>query len=607
MPISYVKYIFIYNFILCISATTFAQDGNYTHYLARQFAENGEFAKAAEYYAELYAEEDGLLYYQEYLDILQKLNNYELIEKTIKTAYKKSNNNLIYLIDFANMLQKQNKQNEAEKQFEKIIKELPNNKTQIKQIANKFIELKLYDEAQKCYFKGKDILKNKQEFNLEIANIYLLKNDLKSMVQTYLDEAPLQADNLNVIENGLLQAITSSDEAKSYVEKSLLQRVGKDKSMLVYQDLLVWLYMHQNDFDAAITQAKALDIVRNADGNKVMNIANAAMQQKDYDAAIKGYQYIINKGNKSQWFVKATLSIINVKKDKILNQSQYYIKDLLSLKNTYIDFINQNKSDYFYVDANIELAQLEALYLQQTDSAIARIESLLNYPKLNKDLIAKAKLNLGDYYLILNNPWDARLLYAQVEKDMKGSPLGEEAKYRNARLSYFKGDFEWAQTQLKIIKANTSEYISNDAIDLSVFILDNLNTDETDLALIQFANADMLKFQNKLDAARDSLSIILKNTKGTSLEDDIYYLLYKIERSQQNYANALSYLLKIEENFKDDILIDDALFYIAELYQYYLNNSTEAKDYYERIVLKHKDSTFSIEARKRYRKLRGDV
>ena len=64
---------------------------------------------------------------------------------------------------------------------------------------------------------------------------------------------------------------------------------------------------------------------------------------------------------------------------------------------------------------------------------------------------------------------------------------------------------------------------------------------------------------------------------------------------------------QIEENFKDDILIDDALFYIAELYQYYLNNSTEAKDYYERIVLKHKDSTFSIEARKRYRKLRGDV
>jgi tetratricopeptide (TPR) repeat protein len=582
-----------------------AQDGNYNHYLARQFAENGEFAKAAEYYAELFNEDQGLMYYQEYLDVLLKINDYVALEKMIKSAYKKSVNNSIYLIDLADIYKNQNKINETNKLYDKIIKDLPNSTIQIKNIADKFIQSQLYDEAFKCYIKGKELLKNKQLFNLEIANIYLLKNDFNSMVQAYLDEATSQTDNLNAIYNGLLTAMTT-EEKKDYIEKSLLQRVGKDKTLLVYQDILVWLYMHRNDFDGAIIQAKSLDMQRNGDGSSVMRIANAAMQQKDYNAAIKGFQYVINKGTHNYWFLNASLALINAKKEKLLQQSKYNTEDILSLKDTYLSFINQHQNNEHTFDAIIELANLEALYLHQTDSAIGRIEYIIQQPKINNELLAKAKLSLGDYYIIQNNPWDARLLYTQVEKDMKGTPLGEDAKYRNARLSYFKGDFEWAQTQLKIIKANTTEYISNDAIDLSVFILDNLNTDETDIALIQFAQADMLQFQNRKAESKDTLTQIIKENKGSSLEDDVYYLFYKIERSEQQYTKALDYLLKIEDNFSDDILIDNALFYIAELYQYYLYNDELAKNYYEKIILNYKDSTFSIEARKRYRKLRGD-
>lgn len=596
---------FIFYICIFFVVTVIAQDGNYNHYLARQFAENKEYAKAAEYYSELFAEENGMQYYQEYIDVLNKLNDFITIEKTIKIAYKKAGNDASYLIDLANFYQKQNKINDAEKLIEKIIKDLPNNAAQIQTIANKFIQSQLYDEALKCYIKGKDLLKNKQAYNLEIANIYLVKNDFNSMVNAYLDEAPNQADDLSRIQNGLLQAMTT-EEKKDYIEKSLLQRVVKDKTLLVYQELLVWLYMHRNDFDGAIIQAKALDMDRNEDGSKVMKIANAATQQKDYNAAIKGYQYIINKGSKNYWFTAASLALINVKKEKLLQQSKYSIEDVWSLKNTYLTFIEQNLNNQQYIDATIELANVEALYLQQIDTAILRMEQIIKLPKLNKEQQAKAKLSLGDYYLMEDNPWDAKLIYTQVEKDMKGTPLGEDAKYKNARLSYFKGDFEWAQTQLKIIKANTTEYISNDAIDLSVFILDNLNADETDLALIQFAIADMLQFQNRKNAAKDTLKNLLIENKGSSLEDDVYFLLYKIYRSEQNYEEAINQLKKIETNFSDDILMDNALFYLGEMYQFYLNDEQTAQNYYEKIILNYKDSTFSIEARKRYRKLRGD-
>ena len=198
------------------------------------------------------------------------------------------------------------------------------------------------------------------------------------------------------------------------------------------------------------------------------------------------------------------------------------------------------------------------------------------------------------------------MLYTQVEKNEKGNPLGEEAKFRNAKLAYYNGDFGWAQTQLKIIKANSSEFISNDAIDLSVFILDNLNTDDTDAALLKFAKADLLRYQNKLDEAEDTLNNILHYFPQTALQDDILFLKYNIEKDRQHYEKAASYLEKIIENYSEDILADNALFYLGDLYQNYLKDDEKAKSYYEKIILMYKDSTFSIEARKRYRKLRGD-
>ncbi len=593
--------------MLFFAVQLYAQQGNYNHYLARQFVENKEFEKAAEYYADLFNQADGLQYYKEYYAVLNKIGNKENIEKLIKAAYKKSYNNPIYLIDLGIFYQQQNNRTEAEKIYTKIIKDLPKNKFDILGIANYFEQSNLFEEAKKTYLKGKEILKSPYEFNLQIANLYLYQDNISGMVQAYLDEAPSQADNLEIIENGLLKAINKNDKIKDEIEKSLYQRIGKDKTMLVYQDLLVWLYMQINDFEGAIIQAKSLDILRNENGNNIFVIANAALQQKDYNAAIKGFQYIVQKGNNNPWYYAASLSLINAQKEKITNQTNYTQTDLLKLKVDYLDFINSNADNQMVYNATIDLASLEALYLHNTQDAIELLEELVKNPRLQATTIATAKLNLGDYYIMENNPWDARLLYTQVEKDQKGTALGEEAKFRNARLSYFKGDFEWAQTQLKIIKANTTELISNDAIDLSVFILDNLNTDDTDEILLAFSRANLLEFQNKLDAAKDSFALLLQHASNSSLIDDIYFEQYKIAKKQQKYSEALEYLLKIEKQYPTDILADDAIFYAAELYQNFLNDNLKAQNYYEKIILEYKDSTFVIEARKRYRLLRGDI
>lgn len=588
-----------------LSVHAIAQDGDYDAFLARQFLQNGEIAKAAEYYAELYRE-NPTEYYEAYLSVLIQLKDFEKAEKTIKQQYKQSGSNPLYILDLADLYLKQNREPDAEKQFSKTIKELKPDRYTIGQIAEKFIRLKQLDYAQKTYLKAKDILKDRSAFNLDLANLLFLKNDITGMINAYLDEAPYQATDLSSIENGLQKALVD-EKTKDALEKELLFRIQANKTLFVYQDLLVWLYMQRNDFDGAVLQAKSLDLLRREDGENLMRISKTAAEQKDFDAAIKGYQYVINKGANYPWYVSANLELINVKRDKLVNSPNYSNEQLFSLKQTYQNFISTFKNEYTTTYAILELAQLEALYLHDIDSAIAHVIPVTENSRAPKDLLAKAKMYLGDYYLIADQPWESLLLYTQVEKEQKGNPLGEEAKFRNAKLAYYKGDFEWAQTQLKIIKANTSEFISNDAIDLSVFILDNLNTDTIDYALLKFAKSDLLRYQNKLDEAEDTLNDITKNYSGTALQDDILYLKYKIERDRQHYDKAAEYLEKIVSFYGDDILADNAIFYLGELNQKFLNNEEKAKQYYEKIIVEYKDSTFAIEARKRYRKLRGDT
>lgn len=590
--------------ILFTSFTTYAQTGDYDAFLARQFLQNGEYAKAAEYFESLFAN-NAEEYYPEYINVLIQLKDFSKAEKTIKTIYKQSENNPLYLIDLGDLFLKQNKEEEANKQFNKTIKELKPNLYDIQQIATKFIQLQQLEYAQKTYERGKDILKNKNAFNLELAHLLYLKKDMQGMITAYLNEAPQQSNNLTLIENGLQAALTD-EKTKDILEKELLKRVQANKREYAYQDLLVWLYMQRNAFDEAILQAKSLDLLRGEDGENVLRIARTALAQKDFEAAQKGFQYIVDKGASYPRYVTANLELINVKRDKIVNSPNYTRADLLSLKKTYQDFISNFKNEYTATTATLELAQLEALYIHEVDTAIALLLPLTENTRLQKELYDKAKLHLGDYYIIADQPWESLLLYTQVEKNEKGNPLGEEAKFRNAKLAYYKGDFGWAQTQLKIIKANTSEYISNDAIDLSVFILDNLNTDDTDYALLKFAKADLLRYQNKLDEAEDTLNDILQNFPKTALQDDILFLKYTIEKDRQHYEKAASYLQQIIDKYGTDILADNALFYLGDLYQNYLKDEEKAKGYYEKIILEYKDSTFSIEALKRYRKLRGD-
>jgi len=222
-------------------------------------------------------------------------------------------------------------------------------------------------------------------------------------------------------------------------------------------------------------------------------------------------------------------------------------------------------------------------------------------------LVADAKITLGDIYLLKAEPWEATLLYSQVEKTHKENQLGHEAKLRNAKLSYYKGDFELAQEHLDILKLATSREIANDAMDLSLLITDNTGLDSSTTALEEYAATELLIFQNKQEQAQAKLDQMLKEYAGHSLTDEIYFLKATLYLKAGDFQKAIDNLNFIVSNPKYDILSDDAMFTMAKIYEENLNDKAKAQELYNSLLLKYPGSIFTVDARKRFRKLRGDV
>ncbi len=253
------------------------------------------------------------------------------------------------------------------------------------------------------------------------------------------------------------------------------------------------------------------------------------------------------------------------------------------------------------------MAELEALYLNDLEKATSILQRIVELNGVNENVRAEAKLSLADYFLMQGEVWESTLLYSQVDKQFKEDLLGHEARFRNARLSYFRGDFEWAQSQFDVLKASTSRLIANDALDLSVFILDNLGLDTTTTALQTYADAELLVFQNRFDEAFTTLDELVKAFPGHDLEDDVVYLRGRIFQKRRMYNEAAAQYRLIVDNYPKSIRLDNALFALAGLYEHQLGDTEKAQELYETLFIDYSNSILAVEARKKYRELRGDA
>lgn len=576
--------------------------------LADQYYLEGEYAKAGDLYLKLHEtakKSNNYFYFNKYVECLLAMRQYAQAEREIQEQMKAQPDNFSMLVTLGNVQERMGDYDKAQVTYKMAIDKLPARIDAVTNLGNAFLSQAKYDEAIETYEKGEKLLNQPGIFSYQLADLYKRNGNTSKMIEQYLYSLHASPNNLENIQNMLQRSLKQEDYADLMAQLYVFIQDYPETDY--FPEMLAWTFMQQKDYSKAMRQAKALDKRLGENGMRVYRLAQIAANDRDYATAIEGYDYILaNQTPGSPYFIEAKRASLATKRRQITDSYSYTQDQLKALEAEYVAFI-----DVFGVNPTTalmvsELAMLEALYINDLPKAIFYLDQVVNLPGINQYQQAYAKLDLGDYYLMSGEVWEATLLYSQVDKAFPEDLIGQDARFRNAKLSYYNGDFEWAQTQFDILKTSTSKLISNDALDLSIFIMDNMGLDSNTHALSEYAQAELLIFQNKLDESIEKLTILGNIYSEHELNDDILYLKAKLYEKKRDYTQAEALYQEIIDKYPEEIRADNALYNQAQLYEHQLHDPEKAKACYEKLFMEYSDSTFAIDARKRFRELRGD-
>jgi tetratricopeptide (TPR) repeat protein len=600
-----IRYLFI--FILFLQSGSLLAQPETDEQLAAQFYQNKEFDKALEYYEKLYNKRSATAFYQPYLNCLLETKDFKKAEKVVKKQIKSAPDNFAPMVDLGTVYLRGGDPEKARTSWEQAVKSIRTDDHAFS-AASAFIAIREFDHAISAYQKGRKVSLNGYPFSFELAEVYRLKNDRVSMINEYLDMLNISDSYMQTVQNSLQTSFgNDADVAQNEILKTELQkRIQRSPDKVVYSELLIWMQVQLRDWEGAFVQAKALDKRKKEDGGRLMALGQLFAQNEAYDMAVKAYQHVIAKGPDVYFYTAARMELLNALYTKVVSRGNYTPAELTDLDAQYTATIRELGKSASIVGLMKNHAHLKAFYLHQSAEAITTLEECIALPQLTATAQAECKLELADVLLMTGDIWEASLRYSQVEKSFKHDVIGQEAKFRNARISYYTGDFKWAQAQLDVLKGATSKLIANDAMNLSLLISDALAEDTNVAPLLIFARADLLMFQNKDEAAVRTLDSISPLFPNHALADEVIYKKSIIEMKHLRFKEASDFLNIIVKDYPEGILADDALFRLAELNEQQFASPENAKALYQKLLESYPGSLYVVEARKRFRKLRGD-
>ena len=591
-------------FFIFISLQLFAQEKDEP--LAAQYFSNKEFDKAADVYEKLVSRNSQSVYfYDNLLQCYFNLNKFEDAEKLAKKQARKNNNSPYYTVDLGYIYKKWNKPEKAKKQFENVLSLLVPNEEIINETSGAFKKRNEKEFAIYVYLKGRKLLQSNLFFCIELGGLYMETGKTKEMIEEYLNlvsNNPMAEEEVQ----GLFQNYLNSDAEYELLKNALLKQLKIQGQNDVFYEMLLWFYVQRKDYGNALIQAKSIDKRYRALGKRILDLGYLAVANEQYDAAIKIFNEVVLIGDDKPYYRMSKLGILNARNKKLLTSASPMIQDLKLLEKDYQDFLIENGKSNYTASSQKELANLQAQYLFDYSSAIANYNELINMQDAEKHFRAECKLELADVYVLKGEVWEAMLLYGQVDKDFLEDPLGQEAKFRQSKLSYYLGEFEWARAQLDVLKTATTQLIANNALELSLMIQDN-TVDSIEDALKLFSKADLFYFQNNTDSAFIFLDRINKTFPKHALSDDIAFKKAQIYTKQNKFIEAAIWLNIVVNEHGTDILGDNALYALARLYDKNMGDKETAKKLYEKFIETYPGSLFIIDSRKRFRILRGDL
>ena len=597
----------IISFLLIISFhLAFSQNYSEQAQLANEYYVEGELDKASDLFEKLSKNKSAIpLIHSNYLAYLVNRQEYNKAEKYMREVLKYYPSDFNYMADVIYLFDKAEDDKAKGKYIEQLYEAYGSNQYQLSLIAQHLVNRDLLEEARDFYLKAR-AASGSSNFALDLASVYRMIGDKDQMTEEYLRYATNHRRNTRYIKN-VFQQLMSEPEDLDYLESTLIKKIQNYPNNIMYLDLIVWVELQRKNFYGAYLQSRALDKRMGNPGTETLRIGRIALENKSYKDAMDIFEYVAEEyGKGAPHYVQARQLYTKAKEGLILNTFPVDTNKVASLTREYQQLYDDFGPTHITLEALRSKARLLAFFLNKKDEAILSLKEIINTSRMDSDIRDNAKLDLGDIYLLKGEPWEATLLYSQVEKANKYAVIGYTAKLKNAKLNYYTGNFALAKSHLDILKNATTKEIANDAIDLSVLIKNNTVLDTTDAIMEEYAAIDLLLYQNRNAEAKERLETFLNNHPFHSLIDEVYWLLADLELAAGNYENSITYLDEILAEFPQDILGDDAFFLKAEITEKYLDQTQKASDLYRDFLTSYPGSMYVAEARKRFRKLRGD-
>lgn len=576
--------------------------------LALQYYTDKDYSKAIVLFEKLFEKNPSLFNYTYYLNCLLEQEEFAKAEKLARKQAKAYPGDPRYQVDLGYVYIRENQSQKGRKQYDECIRNITADQRKVQELAGAFLSRRETDYAIRTYQRGKELLGESYTFGVELASIFLSTGNYEGMISEYLDMLLHDAAQIPYVQSQLQDFLGDDpDNSRNDLFRIiLLKKNQKNPDISLYSEFLLWYAIQQKDFDQAFIQAKALDRRNNEGGQRLFNLARLSASNANYDVAVEAYNYVLKKAKDPDLIITSRVELLNTEFLKTTATQGYKIEAIKILSNKYETVLWELGRNVQTIPLVRDLAHIEAFYLYRSDSAIAMLSRAIAMKTIPVSVQAECKLELADILLFSGEQWEATLLYSQVEKTFKNEPLGHDAKFRNAKLSYYIGEFGWAKAQLDILKAATSKLIANDAMALSLLISDNTDPDSTTVALGIYARADLLLFRNQDEKAMITLDSITSLFPGHSLSDDVLFKKAEICLKDGDYLKASEYWQKVADDYPGDIMADDALFRLAGLYETALNDKTKAMQLYQLVLEKYPGSIFATDARKRFRILRND-
>lgn len=576
--------------------------------LASQYYVNKEFAKAAELYEKLYENTKSEGYLNIYFECLLNIPDYEKAEREIRKGIRGNKSDAYWYVQWGFLNKALGKVDEAVKMYDKAISSLTDNPNELNTLANQFINRREYEYAEKVYLLARKS-GGPALYNYELGRVYYYMRNYDSMMREYIDWLKINDANIEVIKSNLQSVLTfdNDNEISNQLKKYLIKSIQLEPENLINNRLLIWLFNHEKNFYAAITQSIAIDKRTGKDDANIFGLGNIAMSNKFYDDATRAFEYLVSKGSKSDFYNSANLQIAQIEYQKFIDEETFNIEKANLLKMKLDQFLLKLGLSVNTYKLQIQYAHLLGFYLKQPAEAVEFLTKTSEMEGLNQLMSSEIKSELADLYVCNGDLWEAVLAYSQIIDINRSNVFADDLKYKKAMLGYYMGNFSWSKAQLDALRASTSKLIANDAMEMSLFLSENIESDSTSSALKMFGRADLLLFKNNFDQSILVLDSISNVYQFSQLADDVYFRKATIFQKLGKFDEAAILLEKITKEFGRGILADDAIFQLAGLYLNKLNRVNDAMNLYKKMLTDYPGSIHVVDSRTEFRKIEENL